>query len=128
MPDIPSSQDVAVSFGGTALGNVIGFSGQYSVTSVYDATGQGATITGTAGNARITRKLDPTMVDPGRMEFRALGNASLSRSDIGRKATLLFYLDGATLSVTAFLADYRLEGTRGQLLESFYSFQFTGDN
>lgn len=128
MTAIPSAQDVAVSFGDTALGNVIGFTGRYAVTSAYDATGYGATITGTAGNSRITRKLDPTMVDPGTMEFRAQGNAALSRSDIGRKATLSFYLDGATLSVTAFLADYRLEGTRGELLESYYSFQFTGDN
>lgn len=128
MPDLATAQGITVSFGTTALGSIVGFSGEYSVSSVYDSTGYGATITGTGANSRVTRKLDPTIVEPGRMEFRALGNAALSRSDIGRKATLTFFLDGATLAVTAFLAAYRLEGNRGELLQSFYAFQFTGDN
>jgi hypothetical protein len=126
MPDVPSAQSITASFGGTDLGKVIGFTGEYSVASAYDSTSSGATIIGTGSNSRVRRQIDPTIVDPGRMDFRALGDAVFSRSDIGKKASLVFYLNGNTLTVTAFLANYRLEGQRGELLESSYSFQFTG--
>ena len=73
MPDIPSCQNVSVSFGGVALGSLIGFDEGYSAASPTDTTGATATIVGSGGNTRVIRQVEITMIEPGSISFRCWG-------------------------------------------------------
>jgi len=83
MPDIPSAQNVSVSFGGTALGGLIGFDEGYAAASPTDTTGATATIVGSGGNTRVIRQVEVTMIEPGSIAFRCWGNPPFGRADIG---------------------------------------------
>ena len=126
MPDIPSAQNVSVSFGGTALGGLIGFDEGYSAASPTDTTGSTATIVGTGGNTRVIRQVEITMIEPGSISFRCWGNPPFSRADIGLSATLAFTIGGVSTSWTAQLANVQRVGSAGELIQGSYQFQFMG--
>ena len=126
MPDIPSAQNVSVSFGGTALGGLIGFDEGYSAASPTDTTGSTATIVGSGGNTRVIRQVEITMIEPGSIAFRCWGNPPFSRSDIGLSATLAFTIGGVSQSLTAQLANFQRVGSAGELIQGSYQFQFMG--
>ena len=126
MPDIPSCQNVSVSFGGVALGNLIGFDEGYSAASPTDTTGATATIVGSAGNTRVIRQVEITMIEPGSISFRCWGNPPFARSDIGLAGTLAFTIAGIATSWPAQLASVQRVGSAGELLQGSYQFQFMG--
>jgi hypothetical protein len=126
MPDIPSCQNVSVSFGGVALGNLIGFDEGYSAASPTDTTGATATIVGTGGNTRVIRQVEITMIEPGSISFRCWGNPPFGRADIGLAATLAFTVGGVVTSWTAQLASVQRVGSAGELIQGSYQFQFMG--
>jgi hypothetical protein len=126
MPDIPSAQNVSVSFGGTALGSLIGFDESHSGASPTDTTGSTATIVGSGGNTRVIRQVEITMIEPGSISFRCWGNPPFSRSDIGLSATLAFTIGGVSQSLTAQLANFQRVGSAGELIQGSYQFQFMG--
>lgn len=122
----PTAQGLTATFGGTALGAVRGFDQEFSAVSTYDTTGPAAIVTGTGANTRVIRQLEVTMIDAGRVSFRILGNPVLGRLDVGLPGTLSFTVGGVTVSGTAFLAELPRSGNYGGLIESGYTFQFTG--
>ena len=126
MPDIPSAQSVSVSFGGTALGGLIGFDEGYSAASPTDTTGATATIVGTGANTRVIRQVEITMIEPGSISFRCWGNPPFGRSDIGLSGTLAFTIGGVSTSWTAQLANVQRVGSAGELIQGSYQFQFMG--
>lgn len=126
MPDIPSAQGMSVSFGGTALGGLIGFDEGYAAASPTDTTGASATIVGTGGNTRVIRQVEITMIEPGSISFRCWGNPPFSRADIGLSATLAFTIGGVSGSLTAQLANFQRVGSAGELIQGSYQFQFLG--
>lgn len=126
MPDIPSAQSVSVSFGGVALGGLIGFDEGYSGASPTDTTGATATIVGTGANTRVIRQVEITMIEPGSISFRCWGNPPFGRSDIGLSATLAFTIGGVSTSWTAQLANVQRVGSAGELIQGSYQFQFMG--
>lgn len=126
MPDIPSAQGISVSFGGAALGGLIGFDESYSAASPTDTTGATATIVGTGGNTRVIRQVEITMIEPGSVSFRCWGNPPFSRADIGLSATLAFTIGGVSTSWTAQLANVQRVGSAGELIQGSYQFQFMG--
>lgn len=126
MPDIPSAQGASVSFGGTALGSIIGFDEGYTAASPTDTTGASATIVGTGGNTRVIRQVEITMIEPGSISFRCWGNPPFSRSDIGLSGALVFSVGGVSTSLTAQLASVQRVGSAGELIQGSYQFQFMG--
>jgi hypothetical protein len=126
MTAIPNCQNVSVSFGGVALGGLIGFDEGYSGASPTDTTGATATIVGSGGNTRVIRQVEITMIEPGSIAFRCWGNPPFARSDIGLSGTLAFTIAGTTTSWPAQLASVQRVGSAGELLQGSYQFQFMG--
>lgn len=126
MTAIPSCQNISVSFGGVALGKLIGFDEGYSAASPTDTTGATATIVGSGGNTRVIRQVEITMIEPGSISFRCWGNPPFARSDIGLAATLAFTIGGVATSWPAQLASVQRVGSAGELIQGSYQFQFMG--
>lgn len=126
MTAIPSCQNVSVSFGGVALGGLIGFDEGYSAASPTDTTGATATIVGSGGNTRVIRQVEITMIEPGSISFRCWGNPPFGRADIGLSGTLAFTIAGVATSWPAQLASVQRVGSAGELIQGSYQFQFMG--
>lgn len=115
-----------VAFAGVDLGKFLGFSEDCSAGQVYDATGRGCVTRGAGTNVRVQRQISVTMIDPGTVAFRALGNGPYGKADIGKKGTLAFTIGGVATSATAFLVGVHREGERNGLIQHFYEFQWEG--
>lgn len=126
MTAIPSAQNVSVSFGGVALGQLIGFDEGYAAAAPTDTTGSTATIVGIGGNTRVIRQVEITMIEPGSIAFRCWGNPPFGRADIGLSATLAFTIGGVSTSWPAQLASVQRVGSAGELIQGSYQFQFMG--
>lgn len=126
MPDHPTAQGLTASFAGVALGAVKGFENTFGVVSTYDRTGPSAIVTGAGATTRVIRQLEATVIDAGRVSFRVWGNPVLGRLDAGLPGALSFTVGGVTISGTAMLVDMPRAGNAGGVIDSAYTFQFTG--
>lgn len=124
MPSV--SQGSSVSFGGGALGSLVGWQVSLAQASTTDATGTGATIYGNGEDTRLVKQVECTAIDPGTVSVRLLGCPPYTNEDIGTKATLSVDFDGGGISWEAILLSFEVEGSVGELLRGTATFQFTG--
>ena len=124
MPSV--SQGSSVSFGGGALGSLVGWQVSPGQASTTDATGVGATIYTTGGDPRLVKQVECTAIDPGTVSVRLLGCPPYTVDDIGTKATLSVDFDGGGIEWEAILMSFEVEGSVGELLRGTATFQFTG--
>ena len=124
MPSV--SQGSSVSFGGGALGSLVGWQVSLAQASTTDATGTGATIYGNGEDTRLVKQVECTAIDPGTVSVRLLGCPPYTNEDIGTKATLTVDFDGGGIEWEAILMSFEVEGSVGELLRGTATFQFTG--
>ena len=120
------SQGSTVSFGGSNIGSLVGFTASPAQAVTTDATSVSATIRGIGEESRVVKRLECTAVDPGTASVRLLGCPPYAVSDIGTKATLTVAFQGGAISLTAILLSFEIEGSVGELLRGTATFQFTG--
>lgn len=124
MPSV--SQGSSVSFGGGALGSLVGWQVSPGQAVTTDATGVGATIYGTGVDTRLVKQVECAAIDPGTVSVRLLGCPPYTNEDIGTKATLSVDFDGGGIEWEAILMSFEVEGSVGELLRGTATFQFTG--
>lgn len=126
MPDVPDSQGATISFAGTTLGVLIGFTPSFSTGNVHEFTSVRSPVIGTGQNARVVKQYTVTSIEPGTVTARFLGAADLARNDVGRPGALVVSWNGGSLSGMAFLQDLQAEFSRGELRQWAATFQFSG--
>ena len=125
--NIPDAQGSTLSFGGVTFDELTGWLVQSGGVSLFDRTHIGSDTYGAGDNVRVVRQFDATAVEPDTVDATALGMGSFVQEDKGRAATLtLTFPDGTTLSGTATLINYAIEGQVGELLRTSMSFKFLG--
>lgn len=126
MPDIPDGHGATLYFRGVALGPVQSVTPNFTAGNVQDFTSHRSSVIGAGQNARVLRQYNCTSIEPGTMQCKFLGSASLSRNDVGGPGTLSFSWPGAELSGQAFCSDLQADFAVGQLVQWSATFQFTG--
>lgn len=120
------SQGSTVSFDGSGLGQLTGWSLEGGKAITVDITTIESSIYGTGDNTRIRRELDATGIEPGKLSVRLLGCPPYAVADIGTRGDLSVDFDGGSLSGQAILDDFRVEGSVGELLVGSATFTLTG--
>jgi hypothetical protein len=126
VPDVPNSQGATISFAGTLLGVLTGFTPSFSAGNVHEFTGVRSPVVGTGQNARVVKQYTCTSIEPGTVTARFLGAADLARNDVGRPGALVVSWPGGALTGQAFLTDLQAEFARGELRQWAATFQFSG--
>jgi hypothetical protein len=111
-----------------SLGQVTGFDTENSASTPYEFTPATATVVGSGANSRVVRQLNWAAVDNGTVSFRALGNPIFVASDMGLSGTLAFSVGGVSVSRTAAITRSQRAGETGGIIQSAYSFVFTGED
>lgn len=127
MPDdLADSQGATISFRGTELGALTGFSPAFAVANVSEMTSVRSPVVGTGPAARVVKQYSATSIEPGTVTMRFLGAASLARNDCGLAGALVISWPGGSLSGDAFLEQLDADWTRGELRQWAATFRFTG--
>lgn len=126
MPDVADSQGASISFRGTVLGVLTGFSPAFAVGNVSEVTSVRSQVVGTGPNARVLKQYNCTSIEPGTVTARFQGAADLARNDCGLTGQLAVTWPGGALVAEAFLQSLDADWTRGELRQWAATFQFTG--
>lgn len=126
MPDVPDSQGAALSFRGTYLGVLQGFTPSFTAGNVHEVTSMRSPVVGSGQNARVLKQYNCTSIEPGTVTARFIGSPDLSRADIGGPGTLVATWGSKTLSGQAFCSSLDAELTKGELIQWAAVFQFSG--
>lgn len=126
MPDLPDSQGATISFRGTELGVLIGFSPAFAVANVSEMTSIRSRVIGTGPAARVIKQYSATSIEPGTVTMRFLGAAGLARDDCGFAGSLVISWPGGALAGDAYLEQLDADWTRGELRQWSATFRFTG--
>jgi hypothetical protein len=125
---VAEAQGLTASFAGVALGAVFSFDDEHSAGAPYEFTPAAATVVGTGLNSRVVRQLNWAVVENGGVSFRVWGNPIFVASDMGKRGTLAFSVGGVSISRTAAVTKSQRAGERGGLIQTAYSFVFTGED
>lgn len=126
MPDVPDSQGATISFRGTELGVLTGFSSAFAVGNVSEVTSVRSPVVGVGPTSRVVKQYACTSIEPGTVTMRFLGAADLSRNDCGAPGVLSIQWPGGALVADAFLEQLDADWTRGELRQWAATFKFTG--
>lgn len=127
MPDdVADSQGATITFRGTELGILTGFSPSFAVANVHEFTSVRSQVVGSGPNARVIKQYSATSIEPGTVTMRFLGAASLARNDCGLAGPLVIAWPGGSLTGDAFLEQLDADWTRGELRQWSGTFRFTG--
>ena len=118
---IASAQGSTVFFDGTPLGDLIGIRATGPSASAEDVTSfESAFVDGV-----VTKERDVVALEPGSCSVTFLGLPSTTA--VGTKGELVVDIGGETvLSGEAYLAEYDVEATVGDLVRATATFQLTG--
>jgi hypothetical protein len=125
---VADSQGLTASFAGVSLGPVWSFDDEHSAGAPYEFTPAAATVVGTGLNSRVVRQLNWATVENGTLSFRVWGSPIFVASDMGTRGTLAFSVGGVSVSRTAAITKSQRAGERGGLVQTAYSFTFTGED
>lgn len=125
---VPTCQGLTASFAGVSLGSVFSFDDEQAAGTPYEFTPAAAAIVGTGLGSRVVRQVNVASVENGTASFRVWGNPLFVASDMGTRGTLAFSVGGVSVSRTAVITRCRKAGEAGGLVQSAYTFLFTGED
>jgi hypothetical protein len=127
VPDVTDSQGANITFRGTYLGVLQGFSPSVTAGNVHEVTSFRSQVVGSGQSARVVKQYNCTSIEPGTITARFIGSPSLAKTDIGGPGTLVAtWADGKTFSGQAFCSSLDAELAKGELIQWAATFQFTG--
>jgi hypothetical protein len=122
-----SSQGSTVTFDGDTIGQLVGWSGNPGRAVVQDVSSAESYYDGAGTQMRLWRQVECMSVEPGRATYTLLGVPPHTKNDIGKKATLSISYSGGDLTAEAFLEEFEITGSVGELLKGSATFILTGD-
>jgi hypothetical protein len=122
-----SSQGSTVSFDGENIGQLLGWTVVPGRAVVQDVSSGDSTYYGDGDEKRLVRQVECLSVEPGRATYTLLGAPPHIKGDIGKKGTLSIGFDGGSLSAEAFLEEFEVTGSVGELIKGSATFILTGD-
>jgi hypothetical protein len=122
-----SSQGSTVSFDGANIGHLLGWTVVPGRAVVQDVSSAQSLYVGHGEQKRLVRQVECLAVEPGRATYTLLGTPPHMKGDIGKKATLSIDWDGNYLTAEAFLEEFEVTGSVGELLKGSATFILTGD-
>lgn len=122
-----SSQGSTVSFDGSPIGQLLGWSAVPGRAVVQDVSSAESYYVGSGEQKRLWRQVECMSVEPGRATYTLLGAPPHIKGDIGKKATLSIEWTGGSLEAEAFLEEFEATGAVGELLKGSATFILTGD-
>jgi len=125
---VPTCQGLTASFAAVALGEVFSFDDEQSAGSAYEYTPATATVVGTGLGSRVRKQVNFAAIENGTVSFRVWGNPLFAAADMGTRGTLAFSVGGVSNSRTAAITRCRKAGEAGGLIQSAYTFIFTGED
>lgn len=112
----------SASFAGTPLGGLLGFSGGSPSASATDVTSHGSAMQ----DGRVVKDYVCLAIESGSASVRLLGMPPFSPTDVGKQGTLSITTPAGSLSATAILSGYSVEGEVGGLITGSCDFIILG--
>lgn len=122
-----SSQGSTVSFDGSPIGQLLGWTAVPGRAVVQDVSSAESLYIGDGDQKRLVREVDCLSVEPGRATYTLLGAPPHIKGDIGKRGTLSINFSGGFLTAEAFLEEFEITGSVGELLKGSATFILTGD-
>jgi hypothetical protein len=122
-----SSQGATVSFRGTPIGQLTGFSVTPGRAVVQDVSSAESLLVGASDTTRLIRQFDCLSVEPGRATYSLLGVPPHNTDLIGISDTLAITYEGGSFTGSAFLESFEITGSVGELLRGSATFIINGD-
>jgi hypothetical protein len=112
----------SASFAGTSLGGLLGFSGGSPSASATDVTSHGSAMQ----DGRVVKDYVCLAIESGSASVRLLGMPPFSPTDVGKQGALSITTPAGSLSATAILSGYSVEGEVGGLITGSCDFIILG--
>ncbi len=123
-----SSQGSTVSFDGTNIGQLTGFTVSPGRAVVQDVSSEFSFVLGSGDEARLVRQYECFSLEPGKATYTLLGTPPHTASLLGKRGTLSVSYTGGFVSANAFLESFEVTGAVGELLRGSATFILTGED